>query len=256
VRDHAREEACQFDLRVGIGRDGGAAILARHVAWPWSLPRGFRLAGPQGPLTVLPQAAGAALLPGDHWRHRILQEAGELHLITAGAGLAHAGGPARVDWQVTVASGRLAMLPDPWVLSPGAQMRQRQEIDLGPEAELALIDGFCLRDGPAEWASETVIRREGRLLLRDSQRADPAQLRRIADLPGAFRAFGQILLVMDPARLHRLGIVAGPIRGSGFWGAIAPLRAGAGMIVRLAAVSGGALASALDQWRIRLRAGS
>lgn len=255
MRDHAREEACQFDLRVGIGRDGGTAILARHVAWPWSLPRGFRLSGPQGPLTVLPQAAGAALLPGDHWRHRIVQEAGDLHLITAGAGLAHAGGSAQVDWQVTVASGTLAMLPDPWVLSPGAEMRQRQEIDLGPDAELALIDGFCLRDGPAAWASETVIRREGKLLLRDSQKADPAQLQQIADLPGGLCAFGQILLVMNPARLDRLGMVEGPIGRDGFWGAVAPLRAGAGMIVRLAAVSGGALASALDQWRARLREG-
>lgn len=251
MKDHACPPPCQFDLRVGRGRDGGTAILSRHVAWPWSLPRGFRLSGRDGPLTVLPQAAGAALLPGDHWRHRIALEDGHLQLVTAGAGLAHSGGPAQVDWQVRVAAGRLAMLPDPWVLSPGAQMFQRQEIGLGPGADLAVMDGFCLRGGGAAWRSETVIRREGRLLLRDDQRADPDQLARIADLPGGMRAFGQILLVTDRARP---GIGPGPWQADGVWGAASVLRGDAGILVRLAAVSGGALSAALDQWRALLRA--
>ncbi|MTE01474.1 urease accessory protein UreD [Paracoccus sp. YIM 132242] len=239
-------------MRVGRGRDGGTAILSRHVAWPWSLPRGFRLAGRDGPLTVLPQAAGAALLPGDHWRHRIAVEDGHLHLVTAGAGLAHSGGPSRVNWQVSVAAaGRLAMLPDPWVLSPGAQMHQRQEIDLGPGADLAVMDGFCLRGGGAAWRSETVIRRGGRILLRDDQRVDPDQLARIAGLPGGMTAFGQILLVTDRALP---GIGPGPSDADGVWGAASVLRGDAGILVRLAAVSGGALSAALDLWRARLRA--
>ncbi|WP_245155788.1 urease accessory protein UreD [Paracoccus ravus] len=253
MRDHAAAGQVQFELRTGLGPDGGTAILGRHVEWPWPLPRGFRLAGREGPLTILPQAAGAALLPGDHWRHRLVHEAGQLHLVTAGAGLAHGGGPARVDWQVTVGGGTLAMLPDPWVLSPGADMAQRQEFDHGADAALALIDGFCLRDGPADWRSQTQIRRAGRVILRDCQRADRAQLARIAELPGAMRAFGQVIVVAEPARLAGLGIVPGTQGGDGLWSAAAALRENAGVIVRIAAISGGVLAAALDRWRVLLR---
>ncbi len=242
----------QFALRVGIGPDGGTAILDRHVEWPWSLPRGFRLAGQDGPLTVLPQAAGAALLPGDHWRHSVTLQDGHLHLITAGAGLAHSGGLARVDWDVDVVSGRLAMMADPWVMSPGAVMDQRQTIDLGAGAELILMDGFCLRGAPAAWRSQTTIRRNGRLLLRDDQNAAPDQMARIAALPQGMRAFGQIIVVTD--RPDRLGITTGPVQADGIWGAAATLRGDAGVIIRLAATSGGALSAALDGWRTRLRA--
>lgn len=251
MKDHRLEPPCQFDIRVGRGRDGGTTILSRHVAWPWSLPRGFRLQGRDGPLTVLPQAAGAALLPGDHWRHRIDVENGHLHLITAGAGLTHSGGTARTEWQVVVRDGKLAMMPDPWVLSSGAQMQQIQNIELGQNAELVVMDGFCLRSGSASWRSETVIRREGQILLRDDQRADPDQLLRIAQLSGGMTAFGQILMV---TRNARPGINIGQLDGEGVRGAVATLRGDAGILVRLTAVSGGALSAALDQWRRRLAA--
>lgn len=249
----------QLDLRVGAGADGGTAILHRHVAWPWSLPRGFRLRGRDGPLTVLPQAAGAALLPGDHWRHRIVHEAGHLHLITAGAGLVHFGGQARVDWDIEVRQGTLALLPDPWVLSPGARIAQRMRVVLAEGACLVLMDGVCLR-GPAlpdlSWHSDTVIRRPlGQVLLRDLQRADGDQLARLADLPGGMRAFGQVVLVAPAAWLAPLCITPGPWDGAGVWGAVAPLRDDAGLMIRLAATSGGALSAALDHWRDRLRAG-
>lgn len=255
----------QLDLRVGLGADGGTAILHRHVAWPWSLPRGFRLRGREGPLTVLPQAAGAALLPGDHWRHRILLQDGHLHLVTAGAGLVHSGGPdggaamAHVDWSVEVAQGRLALLPDPWVLSPGARMAQRMRVVLPADACLALMEGVCLRGAPTPatgWDSDTVIRRpSGQVVLRDRQRASGDQLARLAGLPGGMRAFGQVLLLAPAAQLAALDIAMGPWDDSDVWGAVAPLRGDAGVMIRLAATSGGALSAALDAWRARLVAG-
>lgn len=253
----APDPTCQLDLRAGPGADGGTAILHRHVAWPWSLPRGFRLRGRDGPLTVLPQAAGAALLPGDHWRHRILLQDGHLHLITAGAGLVHSGGQAQVDWDLDVRHGTLALLPDPWVLSPGARMAQRQRVVLAEGACLALMEGLCLRDGtgsPVSWDSDTIIRRPcGQVVLRDLQRTEGKHLSAIAGLPGTMRAFGQVLLVAPAARLTPLRIATGAWQARGVWGAVAPLRNEAGLMIRMAATSGGALSAALDHWRARLR---
>lgn len=242
----------QFDLHVGRGADGGTAILSRHVAWPWSLPRGFRLAGRCGPLTVLPQAAGAALLPGDVWRHRVRLDSGRMHLVSAGAALAH-GGAARVDWDLSVQGGVLALMPDPWVLSPGARVVQRIEATLAPGTGLVLMDGFCLRDNAATdgtgWDSETIIRGGGGVLLCDRQIADAAQMNRLACLPGRMRAFGQVLIVMpSPPELPH-----GPWDQDGVWGATAPLRDGAGLMIRLAAVDGGRLSAAMDRLRNWLR---
>lgn len=255
----------QLDLRVGPAADGGTALLYRHVAWPWSLPRGFRLQGRLGPLTILPQAAGAALLPGDHWRHRVVLEAGDLHLVTAGAGLVHSGVPgvsdgrSQVDWAIEVRDGTLALLPDPWVMSPGAAMSQVMRVTVAEGATVALMDGVCLRGAPhpaTTWESDILIRRPcGGIVLRDLQRTGGDQVARLAGLPKGIQAFGQVLLLAPAARLAALQIESGPWDDADVYGAVAPLRGGAGVIIRLAATSGGALSAALDRWRARLTAG-
>src|SRR5690606_8256892 len=103
-----------------------------------------------------------------------------LHLISAGATLAH-GGPlplrlSQVDWDLAAGPGaRLAHMPDPWVLMPGATVSQNLNVEVAQGASLVLFDGFCRHDPQAcaaggSWASALTIRRPGgAILLRDRQ---------------------------------------------------------------------------------------
>ena len=251
-------ERPQVALGFGIAPDGGTAIVSRHVEWPWSLPRGYRRAGVLGPLTVLPQCAGAALLPGDHWRHRIeLLPGAQVDLISAGALLVHADARApragRADWRLRVAAGALLRhVPDPVVLMPGARMEQRIELCLEPGGRAVLFDGFCRQrpDAPDTgglWQSALrVSDPEGRVLLQDRQAVSEAELLRLRALPGAPVAFGSALVIGGA------GLPEGALDLPGCHAAVGALRGGAGSMVRIAAASGGALDRAFHALRARL----
>ncbi|MEI4472086.1 urease accessory protein UreD [Frigidibacter sp. MR17.24] len=252
----------QFRLVCGPMPDGGTGILERHVEWPWSFPRGYRREGRTGPLTVLPQTAGAALLPGDDWGHALRLEPGaRVRLVSAGAMLVHAtpraqpdAPPGAVRWRIEVGAGaELQFVPDPYVLSPGARIRQTLDLTVREGASAVVFDGFCRR-GPGDgstaedtggWWSSCLTLRDaaGRVVLTDSQRADEGQLAALRRMPGRPAAFGSVVLV---------GPAAQRARWAGLWpeGAVAmaqchaasgALRGGAGQVLRIAAESGGAL---------------
>jgi len=258
VRGEDAAGRAQLALRFGCAADGGTALLARHVEWPWSLPRGYRRAGVTGPLTVLPQCAGAALLPGDHWRHHVtLQPGARVDLVSAGALLVHADRaaprPARSDWAFHVAAGAvLRQMPDPTVLMPGAQLAQEVELCLEPGAVAILFDGFCRQTPTAPvagggWHSALrVTDPAGRVLLHDRQVVDEAGLIALAALPGRAAAFGSVTL------FGRDDLAEGPLDLPGAFAAAARLRGGLGTAIRIAAESGGALDRAFRLLRDRL----
>lgn len=260
MRDAALPAAAAYDLDLvlGPGRDGRMTILSRHVRWPWSLPRGFYLEGPAGALSLLPQAAAAALLPGDGWRHRIAVDGGRARILSAGAMAVHAGGAARADWDLRIGAGAgLSLLPDPLVLFTGARVAQSVVAELAPCGRLVLLDGFCRRDPAAppaggEWRAALLVRRPcGTVLLRDGQVTDEAHLAALKRLPGAPAAFGT-LIALGMGEALDAAIPPGPWEAPGVWGAMAELRGGAGRILRMAAVSGGALAATFARIRAAL----
>ncbi|HBS98522.1 MAG TPA: urease accessory protein UreD [Citreicella sp.] len=254
--------APQLSLTCGLAPDGGTQILARHVEWPWSLPRGFRREGSHGPLTVLPQCAGAALLPGDHWRHEVtVQTGGSVDLVSAGALMIHAdrrrGRQARADWLLRVEPGaRLRHLADPAVLMTGARMRQQIEVVLAAGGRLVLFDGTCRQSPRAAeaggvWQSDLhVTDPAGRTLLRERQHVTEADLLALAALPGGMTAFGTVLLLGDP-EVGRI-FPDGPLALDGAYAAAGAARGGAGVVLRIAATTGGALDRAFRQIRARL----
>lgn len=273
----ARQEGlpAQFRLVCGLMPDGGTGILTRHVEWPWSFPRGFRRDGLHGPLTLLPQTAGAALLPGDAWGHALhLNPGAQVLLRSAGAMLVHAAPlestppgsarpPGRVDWRIVVEAGaELQFLPDPYVLSPGARIDQRLDLMLHPGAAAVVFDGFCRRDPKAaaggRWSSQLTLRdAAGRALIEDRQMVEEAQLLALQQLPGGYSAFGSALLAGPPDRQARWRALwpEGALDLPGCRGASGGLRGGAGLILRLAAESGGALDRAFAAIAQRLRGG-
>lgn len=247
----------QVSLSCGIAPDGGTAILARHVEWPWSLPRGYRRGGLHGPLTVLPQCAGAALLPGDHWRHAVhMQENASVDLISAGALMIHAdrkrGREGRSDWDLVAETGAtLRHMPDPNVLMPGAKMLQRISLTLASGARAVLFDGFCRQsaapDAGGWWQSDMIVSdATGKVILRDRQHVTESDMIAIAALPGGMTAFGTVILLGDAP------FDDGALDLPDAYAAAGMARGDAGQIIRIAAKTGGALDRAFRHIRDRL----
>ncbi|MDK3018540.1 urease accessory protein UreD [Pseudodonghicola flavimaris] len=253
----------QLRLEIGIDASGRSRIARRRVSWPWSLPRGYHLHGAQGPLTVLPQAAGAGLLPGDLWRHEIAVERhARLRLVEAGSTVVHRAKtqPGRLRWRLSAGAGAtLALFAQPFVMMEGAQLQQQFLLTLHPHAVVVLADGFCLRGGapdPAlDWRSDLDARLEdGTPLLRDAQSVTGAELARLAKVHESARAFGAVTLLAPRPTLDllRQDLPDGAFCAGGAYGAVGPLRRGAGLALRLACPDGGALTQAMAAIQTRI----
>lgn len=249
-------EAPQLSVTIGLDGGGRSRITGRRVSWPWSLPRGYHLHGAQGPLTVLPQAAGAGLLPGDLWRHEIAVERhARLRMVEAGSTVVHRAGdePGAVHWQLSAGSGAvLALLSQPYVMMTGARLHQRMRLSLHSHAVAVLADGFCLRgeaaDAAMEWQSDlTVEREDGTPLLRDAQSVTGAELARLAGVHETARAFGAVTLLAPGPTLEglRQDLPDGAFGCEGGYAAVGPLRGEVGLALRIACPDGGALVRAM-----------
>lgn len=112
----------------------------------------------------------------------------------------------------------LAVLPDPIVCFAGARFEQRSRFSLSAGSELAFLDllsaGRVARD--ERWAfdahrAEVIVEREGRGLLRDSTRLDPAH-GALSTRMGRFDVVGTLVLAGLPeVRRHVAEAIAGPV---------------------------------------------
>lgn len=255
-------EAPQLSLAVGLDATARSRITRRRVSWPWSLPRGYHLHGAQGPLTVLPQAAGAGLLPGDLWRHEIAVERhARLRLVEAGSTVVHRAktGPGRVTWRLSAGSGAvLALFSQPYVMMEGAGLHQRMRLSLHPHAVVVLADGFCLRgaaDAALDWRSDLDVEREdGTPLLRDAQSVGGTELARLAQVHAGAGAFGAVTLLAPGPTLEglRQDLPDGAFGCDGDYAAIGSLRGEIGLALRLACRDGGALVRAMAAVQARI----
>jgi len=258
----AAAQAPQLSLTIGIDATARSRITRRRVSWPWSLPRGYHLHGAQGPLTVLPQAAGAGLLPGDNWRHEIAVERhARLRLVEAGSTAVHRAkaGPGTVDWHLSAGSGAtLALFSQPYVMMEGARLHQRMRLSLHPHAVVVVADGFCLRGGPdvaQEWHSELAVEQEdGAPLLRDAQSVTGAELARLAQVHASACAFGAVtLLAPRPTQEElRQELPEGAFGCDEGYAAVGPLRGEVGLALRLTCRDGGALVRAMAGVQARI----
>lgn len=259
----AAAQAPQLSLTIGIDATARSRITRRRVSWPWSLPRGYHLHGAQGPLTVLPQAAGAGLLPGDNWRLEIAVERhARLRLVEAGSTVVHRAKtrPGKVQWLLSAGSGAvLALFSQPFVMMEGARLHQQMRLSLHPHAVVILADGFCLRgsagDGELDWHSELSVEQEdGTPLLRDAQSVTGAELARLAQVHETARAFGTVTLLAPRPTLEELrqDLSEGAFGCDGGYAAVGSLRGEVGLALRLTCRDGGALVRAMAGVQARI----
>lgn len=236
-----------LDIAVRPGGDGASRLVRRRVSYPWSLGRGYPR---RGSITIVPQAAGAGLLAGDDFRQRIdVEQGAALRVAPAGATLVHGAMPARTSrssWEYVVEAGaRASIAQEPYVLMEDADLAIRQDLVVDAEAVMIATEAVVLAPGTARarWQLETRVHRpDGTPLVVDRQVATAGGLDRVACLPGGYTAFATVLVLAPPSCLTGLeGEINDRLAGaaSGVWGACAPLRAGAGLGVRIAARDGG-----------------
>jgi urease accessory protein len=150
--EEAGTTAPHLALRFARRRGDRTELVARRVAYPWSLTRPFYLdTAPSGMATVIPQSCSGGLYRGDRLRQEISVGAGAaVHVATQGATLAHAathsdgdGGESVSSWSFNLAEDALLeFVPAPLVLGGQAAVRQTIDATLAPGARLFLVDAW------------------------------------------------------------------------------------------------------------------
>jgi urease accessory protein len=238
-------------LRFGVA-GGRTVLLDQHVPYPFHITRPFHL-NPARPdlATLYLQSASGGVYAGDDLATALAVGAGAAaHVTTQAATIVHdcRDAPARLSLAVSVGPGSfLALLPEPLVLFPGADVATSTELSLHEGARAIVADAASLHDPRGErqpprrfHGAVTVRDAAGRVLLSDRGGAEGAALGGAAVL-GGWRAWGLLLVLApaaalpNPAALEAAADAAGCLAGAGE----AP--GGMGLAVRLLGPDGGTL---------------
>lgn len=243
------EPPMSYALDVSVTAD---RMQRKRVAFPWSLGRAYACETWTGALRLIPQVSGAGLLSGDHLRQKVHVDAqARLRLESAGAMqvLAGTSGVARSDWNFVLEHGAMLVLDaEPYALMPRAALDLHSHFHLAPEAIVLAAEAICYTHmdiaqhphGLGTWRSQTTVAdASGASMFIDRQAASIEGVKRLRRLPTGFAAFGTIWVLAD-IKIAEAAVVdlpdVTPCRL-----ALSPLRAGAGIAIRLAAVDGGVL---------------
>jgi len=236
---------------------GGRTTLRRqHVGYPFHVTRGFHLDSARPDLlTLYLQSASGGFYAGDRLRLDVTVAANAaFHLTTQAATVVHHGRDAGSSQQqcVTVGAGAFcAVTSDPYVLFPGADLGLDTIATVAAGAVLLLADGFAVHDPKQSrrpfgsfCGRLRVMRPDGRVLLfdRGSIRGDDLHNGAL----GAMAAAATAVLIAprekwpDVEMLREAADRCGCLCGA----SAAPNEAG--MVMRMLAPDGGALARGLE----------
>src|SRR6267142_2111565 len=238
---------------------GGRTILRRqHVGYPQHVTRAFYLDRIRGDLaTLYLQSASGGLYAGD--RLKLSLDVGAdaaLNLTTQASTVVHDGrGIGSVQHQsIAVKDGAFcAVVSDPYVLFPQADMLVRTTAEVAASGVLILIDGFAVHDPQdrgrifAQFSMATrIVRPDGALVVSDrgSIRGDELSARYGA--LGGMAAAATVLVIAPPDRLAEVAEIEAAADGCGCLAGASAAPNGAGLAMRLLAPDGGALARGIE----------
>lgn len=194
-------------------------IGQQFVSYPFHLTRPFALdVGIPELLTIYQQSCSGGLYRGEQLTNRFTLEANAAaHITTQSATIVHdcRGQAASHSTEVALESGAfLALMPEPFVLFPGAFCALKLDAQLSDGAVLILSDTFARHDPHAggdrpapgrafqAYESDIVIRDlQGRLLVRDFSAVAGTELTSGHSPVGEWSVVSNFILVGDRARL-------------------------------------------------------
>lgn len=255
VPEAGREAEARLAFDVAGGR---TALRRQHVGYPLHITRGFYLDKPRPDLlTLYLQSASGGLYAHDRLGLDVAVDAGAaVHITTQASTVVHDGRGIGATQRLTVQVGTgafCAIVNDPCIMFPGAQLSLSAMASVAEDAVLVLADGFCVHDPRARdrafaryTASTRILRPDGRLLVSDHGGVGGDEMALRSGALGGMNAVATIFIIAPPDRLpdpEALEAAAGRHR---CLAGASPAPNQAGMVMRLLAPDGGALARGVE----------
>ncbi len=260
-----RDTKPQLALTFSADGRGGSWLSRRHVSFPYSMGAPFALDENRPNLpTVILQSASGGLYRGESLAsHVTVENHAQARIVTPGAASVYSarggeGAVQRVALRVEP-HGRLAFLPRANILFPGARLAQTISAEVAETGRLLLRDGFAMhRPAGANGVFDRLELRVdiggasgSRLLAERSIVAGGTLEQGIPGVGGDFRAFGSLIVIApgDPQLVETIVTAcADALHSQPFpYCGISRLRDNKGLLLRIAAVDGGALEQATDK---------
>jgi urease accessory protein len=238
---------------------GGRTVLRRqHVGYPFHITRPFQLDRTRPDLaTLYLQSASGGLYAADRLALDLVVGAGvALHLTTQASTVVHDGRAdgSQMRQSVTVKDNAFcAMISDPYVLFPGADLHIVTTATVAAGAILILADGFAMHDPHrrggtfARFSTGTsVMGPDGKLLLSDRGIISGDEVAAGCGALGGMTAAGSVLMIAPPDRLADIAEIEAAADACGCLAGVTTAPNGAGLAMRLLASDGGTLIRGIE----------
>jgi urease accessory protein len=238
---------------------GGRTILRRqHVGYPFHITRAFQLDRMRPDLaTLYLQSTSGGLYAADRLALDVTVGVGAaLHLTTPASTVVHDGREqgSQMRHSVTVRDrGFCAIISDPYILFPGADLHIETIATVAADAILIIAEGFAVHDPHhrggtfARFSAETrIMRPDGQRLVIDRGSICGGDLSGNCDALGAMDAACSVVMIAPPDRLADIADIEAAADRCGCLAGVTTAPNGAGLAMRLLAPDGGTLVRGIE----------
>jgi urease accessory protein len=238
---------------------GGRTVLRRqHVGYPFHITRAFQLDRMRPDLaTLYLQSASGGLYAADRLALDLVVGAGAaLHLTTQASTVVHDGRTdgSEMRQSVTVKDNAFcAVISDPYVLFPGADLHIETTATVAAGSTLILADGFAAHDPHrrggtfARFSTDTrIIGADGKLQVSDRGSVSGDELAANCGSTGGMAAAGSVLIIAPPDQLADIAQIEAAADACGCLAGVTTAPNGAGLAMRLLAPDGGTLIRGIE----------
>ena len=238
---------------------GGRTILRRqHIGYPFHITRAFQLDRARPDLaTLYLQSTSGGLYAADRLALEVTVGAGAaLNLTTQASTVVHdgRGEGSLMRHSLTVQDRAFcAMISDPYILFPGANLNISTMATVAADAVLIMAEGFAVHDPHrrggmfARFAAETCIMRpDGEQVVVDRGSICGDDLSGNCNALGDMSAACSVLVIAPPDRLADIGEIEAAADQCGCLAGATAAPNGAGLAMRLLAPDGGTLVRGIE----------
>jgi len=238
---------------------GGRTVLRRqHVGYPFHVTRAFQLDRMRPDLaTLYLQSASGGLYAADRLALDLVVGPGAgLNLTTQASTVVHDGrGQGSTMCQsVTVKDNAFcAIISDPYVLFPGADLYIETTATVAAGATLIMAEGFAAHDPHERGGTFTrfsthtrIVAPDGRLLVSDRGSVRGEELSASCGALGGMAAAGSVLMIAAPDRLADIAEIEAAADACGCLAGVTAAPNQAGLAMRLLAPDSGSLIRGIE----------
>src|SRR5712672_2852991 len=238
---------------------GGRTVLRRqHVGYPFHVTRAFQLDRMRPDLaTLYLQSASGGLYAADRLTLDLAVGAGAaLNLTTQASTVVHdaRGHGSTMRHSVTVNDNAFcAVISDPYVLFPGANLHIATTAAVAADATLIMAEGFAAHDPHGRGGTFTrfstdtcIMRPEGKLMMCDRGHVGGDDLSASCGALGGMTAAGSVLMIAPPDRLADIAKIEAAADACGCLAGVTAAPNQAGLAMRLLAPDSGTLIRGIE----------